>query len=257
MTANTGIDRFDATVDPAEVQRYRALADMWWQRDGKLWPLHVLNELRTGYIRDQLAALHGRDPAAPEPLRGLRMLDIGCGGGLLSEAMARLGADVHGVDVVDSNIQVARLHAAEQGLAIDYETTTAEALTGRDARYDVVLNMEVVEHVADLPAFMAAVNRLVAPGGHTFVATINRNPVSYVVAILGAEYIFRLLPRGTHQWSRFPTPTEIDTLLQRDNIHVIRRTGVKVNPLTRHMWLSPSLTVNYMLLAERGRQPCA
>ncbi len=255
MPASTDTDQRDVTVDPAEVERYRALADMWWQRDGKLWPLHVLNELRTGYIRDQLAALHGRDPAAPQPLQGLRLLDIGCGGGLLSEAMARLGADVHGVDVVESNIRVARLHAAQQGLQIDYETTTAEALAERGARYDVVLNMEVVEHVADLPAFMAAVNRLVTPGGHTVVATINRNPVSWVVAILGAEYIFRLLPRGTHQWRRFPTPAEIDALLQRDGIQVIRRTGVKVNPLTRRMWLSPSLSVNYMLLAERGRKP--
>ena len=251
MAEGTGNDRIDATVDPAEVERYRGLADMWWQRDGKLWPLHLLNELRTGYIRDELAALHGRDPAAPEPLRGLRILDIGCGGGLLSEAMARLGAEVHGVDVVDSNIQVARLHAAEHGLAIDYETATAESVAERGDQYDVVLNMEVVEHVADLPAFMAAVNRLVTPGGHTFVATINRNPVSYVVAILGAEYIFRLLPKGTHQWSRFPTPDEIDTLLQRDGIRVIRRTGVKVNPLTRRMWLSPSLSVNYMLMGER------
>lgn len=244
-------DARDRTVDPDELARYRALADMWWQRDGRLWPLHVLNELRTGYIRDQLAHLYGRDPGDSQPLDGLRMLDIGCGGGLLSEAMARLGANVHGVDVVESNIQVARLHAHEQGLAIDYETATAESLAERGARYDVVLNMEVVEHVADLPAFMAAVNRLVTPGGHTFVATINRNPVSFVVAILGAEYIFRLLPRGTHQWSRFPTPAEIETLLQQGNLRAIRRTGVKVNPLTRRMWLSPSESVNYMLLAQR------
>ena len=245
----SGADARDKTVDPDELVRYRALADMWWQRDGKLWPLHVLNELRSGYIRDQLAALYGRNPAGAEPLRGLRILDIGCGGGLLSEAMSRLGAAVHGVDVSDSNIQVARLHASEHGLEIDYETATAEALAERGASYDVVLNMEVVEHVADLPAFMASVNRLVTPGGHTFVATINRNVVSYVVAILGAESIFRLLPKGTHQWSRFPTPTEIEALLERDGIRTIRRTGVKVNPLTRHMWLSPSMSVNYMLLA--------
>ncbi|SEO99855.1 bifunctional 2-polyprenyl-6-hydroxyphenol methylase/3-demethylubiquinol 3-O-methyltransferase UbiG [Aquisalimonas asiatica] len=244
-------DAHDRTVDADELARYRALADMWWQPDGKLWPLHVLNRLRTGYIRDHLCERYGRDPAGPAPLAGLRMLDIGCGGGLLSEAMAGLGASVHGVDVSDSNIQVARLHAREQGLAITYETATAEALAGRGARYDVVLNMEVVEHVADLPAFMAAVNRLISPGGHTFVATINRNAVSFVVAILGAEYIFRLLPRGTHQWSRFPTPGEMETLLERDGITTVRRTGVKVNPLTRRMWLSPSESVNYMLLARR------
>ncbi|WP_290635021.1 bifunctional 2-polyprenyl-6-hydroxyphenol methylase/3-demethylubiquinol 3-O-methyltransferase UbiG, partial [Aquisalimonas sp.] len=247
----TGNDAQDRTVDPDELARYRALAAMWWQSDGKLWPLHVLNTLRTGYIRDRLAEQYDRDPAEPAPLAGLRMLDIGCGGGLLSEAMARLGATVHGVDVSDSNIRVARLHAREQGLDITYETATAEALAGRGARYDVVLNMEVVEHVADLPAFMAAVNRLVAPGGHTFVATINRNAISFVVAIVGAEYIFRLLPKGTHQWSRFPTPAEIETLMERDGITTIQRTGVKVNPLTRRMWLSPSESVNYMLLARR------
>ncbi len=241
----------DATVDPDEVARYRALADMWWQEDGRLWPLHTLNRLRTGYIRDQLCREFGRDAAGTKPLADLRLLDIGCGGGLLSEAMARLGATVTGVDVVDSNIRVAELHAAEQGLSIDYRLSTAEALADSGAQFDAVLNMEVVEHVAELPAFMAAVNRMVRPGGLQFIATINRNPVSFVVAILGAEYIFRLLPRGTHQWRRFPTPGEIRALLAPDGQRVIRETGVKVNPLTRRMWLSPSMSVNYMLLAQR------
>ncbi len=244
-------ERHDRTVDPQEVARYERLAGMWWQPDGPLWPLHVLNDLRAGVIRDWLATRRGRDPAQARPLEGLRLLDIGCGGGLLSEAMARLGADVHGVDVVDTNIEAARLHARHSGLPVEYETATAEALAARGEQYDVVLNMEVVEHVADLPAFMGAVNRMVRPGGQTFVATINRNPVSFVVAIIGAEYLFRILPRGTHQWRRLVKPAEAEALLGRDGLRVVRRTGVKVNPLTRRMWLSPSTSVNYMLLAER------
>lgn len=241
----------DRTVDQQEVERYRALADMWWQPDGKLWPLHTLNRLRTGYIRDQLCEAQGRNAAEARPLAGLRILDIGCGGGLLSEAMAGLGASVTGVDVVDSNIQVARLHAGQQGLVIDYRLSTAEALAEAGEQFDVVLNMEVVEHVADLPAFQHAVNGLVRPGGFQFVATINRNPMSFVVAILGAEYIFRLLPKGTHQWRRFPRPAEIEEMLAEDGLAVIRQAGVKVNPLSRRMWLSRSLSVNYMLMARR------
>ncbi|WP_018173895.1 MULTISPECIES: bifunctional 2-polyprenyl-6-hydroxyphenol methylase/3-demethylubiquinol 3-O-methyltransferase UbiG [unclassified Thioalkalivibrio] len=241
----------DRTVDPAEVERYRALAEMWWEPDGRLWPLHVLNGLRSDYIRDQLCHSLGRDAEAERPLDGLRILDIGCGGGLLSEAMARLGANVLGVDVVDRNIAAARLHAAEQGLDIEYEVNTAEALAARGETFDVILNMEVVEHVADLPAFMASVNRMLRAGGHTFVATINRNPVSFVVAIVGAEYLFRILPRGTHQWKRFVTPRETRALLARDGLEPVAQTGVKVNPLSRRMWLSRSMSVNYMLLARK------
>ncbi|WP_018993973.1 bifunctional 2-polyprenyl-6-hydroxyphenol methylase/3-demethylubiquinol 3-O-methyltransferase UbiG [Thioalkalivibrio sp. ALgr1] len=241
----------DRTVDPAEVERYRALAEMWWEPDGRLWPLHVLNGLRSDYIRDQLCRSLGRDAEAERPLDGLRILDIGCGGGLLSEAMARLGANVLGVDVVDRNIAAARLHAAEQGLDIEYEVNTAEALAARGETFDVILNMEVVEHVADLPAFMASVNRMLRAGGHTFVATINRNPVSFVVAIVGAEYLFRILPRGTHQWKRFVTPRETRALLARDGLEPVAQTGVKVNPLSRRMWLSRSMSVNYMLLARK------
>jgi len=241
----------DRTVDPNEVERYRALAEMWWQPDGRLWPLHVLNRLRTDYIRDQLCHSLGRDPEADHPLAGLRMLDIGCGGGLLSEAMARLGADVLGVDVVDRNIAAARHHAEEQGLDVLYEVNTAEALAARGEAFDVILNMEVVEHVADLPAFMGSVNRMLRPGGHTFVATINRSPVSFVVAIVGAEYLFRILPRGTHQWKRFVTPRETRELLARDGLEPAAQTGVKVNPLNRRMWLSRSMSVNYMILARK------
>jgi len=241
----------DSTVDPAEVTRYRALAEMWWQPNGRLWPLHVLNRLRSEYIREELCRSLGRDSTTERPLSGLRMLDIGCGGGLLSEAMARLGADVMGVDVVDSNIAIARQHAADQGLAVTYELHTAEALAERGETFDVILNMEVVEHVADLSAFMHSVHRMIRPGGYTFVATINRNPLSWVVAIAGAEYIFRILPRGTHQWRRFVKPAETRSLFARDGLEEVSRTGVKVNPLNRKMWLSRSMSVNYMLLARR------
>lgn len=244
-------DANDRTVDPGEVERYRRLAAMWWQPDGPMWPLHVLNELRKDWIRDQLCHYLGLDTTSAQPLSGLRMLDIGCGGGLLSEAMARMGASVHGVDVVERNIAIAHEHAEAAGLALEYECTTAEALTDRGAQYDVVLNMEVVEHVANLAAFMQSVNRLVRPGGATFVSTLNRNPLSFVVGIIGAEYLFRILPRGTHQWRKFVRPDELAEQLARGGINVVAQSGVKVNPLTRRMWLSPSLSVNYMVFARR------
>jgi 2-polyprenyl-6-hydroxyphenyl methylase/3-demethylubiquinone-9 3-methyltransferase len=246
-------DASDHTVDPDELVRYRRMAELWWQPDGPLWPLHVLNELRRDWIRDRLCEALNHNRYASRPLEGLSVLDIGCGGGLLSEAMARMGARVHGVDVVERNIAVARQHALRSGLAIDYECTTAEALAERGRTFDVVLNMEVVEHVADLGAFMDAVNALVKPGGHTFVSTLNRNPVSYVVGIIGAEYLFRILPRGTHQWRRFVRPDELGAHLARGGLEIRSRTGVKVNPLNRRMWLSPSMSVNYMVFAERSR----
>lgn len=242
----------DGTVDPAEAARYRRLADLWWRPEGPMWPLHVLNDLRRHWIRDRLCEALGRDPGAPRPLHGIDVLDIGCGGGLLAEAMARLGARVHGVDIVERNIAIAREHAAGEGLAVDYECATAEVLAARGDRYDAVLNMEVVEHVADLALFMDAVNALVRPGGHQFVSTLNRNLRSYVVGILGAEYIFRILPRGTHQWRRFVRPDELAALLGRGGLAVAERTGVKVNPLTRAMWLSPSTSVNYMVFSQRS-----
>ncbi|MCG5512608.1 bifunctional 2-polyprenyl-6-hydroxyphenol methylase/3-demethylubiquinol 3-O-methyltransferase UbiG [Ectothiorhodospira shaposhnikovii] len=240
-----------SSIDPEEVARYTALADRWWDESGPFWPLHTLNRLRTDYICQRLCAHLGRDPSAPRPLTGLRLLDIGCGGGILSESMARLGARVEGVDVTERNIAVARLHAARSGLDIQYEAVPVETLAARGEQYDVVLNMEVVEHVADLPGFMAACNQLVSPGGYSFIATINRNPVSFIVAILGAEYILRWLPRGTHQWRRFPKPAELEALLVPDGLRVLERTGVRVNPFNRGMYLTGYLGVNYMLMTTR------
>ncbi|SFM29502.1 3-demethylubiquinone-9 3-methyltransferase [Ectothiorhodospira mobilis] len=240
-----------SSVDPAEVARYTRLAERWWDPQGPFWPLHTLNRLRTAWIRDHLCQRLGRDAQAPRPLAGLSLVDIGCGGGLLSEAMARMGARVHGVDVTADNIAVARRHARDSGLDLTYEVGTAEALAHRGARYDVVLNMEVVEHVADLPGFMAACNRLQRPGGYGCIATLNRTPASFVAGILGAEYLLRWLPRGTHQWRRFRKPRELQALLARDGIRVAEATGVRVNPFTRRMTPSRSMAVNYMLMTHR------
>lgn len=249
-----------ASVDPAEVAFYTRLAEQWWDETGPFWPLHVLNRLRSAWIVRAL----GRDGDAEAPLAGLRMLDIGCGGGLLAESMARLGATVTGIDVTERNVQIARTHAEHAGVAVDYRHCSAEALaqeTGlgeglgeekSGARFDVVLNMEVVEHVADLPGFMDAAGSLVAANGHMFVATLNRTVAGFVIGIVGAEYVTRLLPRGTHRWDRFVKPKELSGHLRRSGLEVVARTGVRVNPLSRRMALTSWCGVNYMVHARRS-----
>lgn len=244
----------DSTIDPREVRYYERQSAFWWDTKGPFWPLHGLNELRVRWIREQLCRQFERDASVDEPLAGLRVLDIGCGGGILSESMARLGASVTGIDVVDKNIQIARLHAIQQGLEVDYQANTAAKTEAGGERYDVVLNMEVVEHVADLPAFMASACALTNPGGVMFVATINRTPKSWLFAKIGAEYILRLLPRGTHRWSMFRRPDEVKTLLHRGGLEVVETTGVGLNPFARRFWLSRSLQVNYMLMARRAAE---
>ena len=248
---NDTVNLEDATVDPRETEYYQRMADFWWDRDGPFWPLHGLNALRVDWIRERLCELSGRDPRGEAPLAGLRVLDIGCGGGILSESMARLGARVTGIDVVGKNIGIASLHAAGAGLDIDYRLITASDLARAGERFDVVLNMEVVEHVADLPAFMSACCTLVAPGGVQFVATINRTPRSWLLAILGAEYVLRLLPRGTHRWRAFRRPAEVEALLQAGGLRTRVRSGVRLNPFARRFGLTASLAVNYMLMAQR------
>lgn len=240
-----------ASVDPAEVARYDALAHAWWDDAGPFWPLHRLNALRIDYLAAKLPGLHGLTTRAERPLAGLEVLDVGCGGGLLSEAMARLGARVLGIDVVERNVAVARRHAATGGLDVRYAVTTAEALSATQARFDVVLSMEVVEHVADLPGFVRACTRLVGPGGTLAVATLNRTLRAWLFAIVGAEYVLGWLPKGTHQWRRFVRPAALESLLGADELRVVERTGVAVNPLTRRLRLTDSLAVNYMLLARR------
>ena len=202
-------------VDPEEAARYAALASTWWDPRGPFWPLHRLNALRTEYLRQELSRMFAREPGKNTPLAGLEVLDVGCGGGILSESMARLGARVHGIDVVERNIAIAAGHAADSGLEVRYETCTVSSLVARGLAYDVVLNMEVVEHVPDVKAFMADCAHLVKPGGAMAVATINRTPRAWLFAIFGAEYVLRWLPRGTHQWRRFVTPLEVESSARR------------------------------------------
>ncbi len=242
----------NSSVDPNEVAYYERLAHTWWNDKGPFWPLHRLNSLRAGYIQEQLHSHFGHDQGADKPLNGIRMLDIGCGGGLLSEAMARLGARVQGIDVTEKNITVARLHAESRGVDINYRLMTAEDLAEQGIQFDAVLNMEVVEHVADLPGFLRACCRLIRPGGIMFVATINRTFLSWLFAIVGAEYILRWLPKGTHQWRRFPKPKELEALLAEHGLRVTAFRGVRVNPITRRFSLSRYLGVNYMLVAEKA-----
>ncbi len=239
----------DVTIDPREREYYTRLAEQWWDSEGVFWPLHRLNRLRSRYLTQQLCRHFLRDPADSLPLGGLRIVDVGCGGGILSESMAALGAQVLGIDVVEKNIRIAREHNRQQHLSVEYENIGVEDLVRRGDRFDVVLNMEVVEHVADLETFVSACNQLVEPDGMAFIATINRTWLSWLFAIVGAEYILRWLPRGTHRWDRFVKPEELESLLERDGLHVVDRRGVQVNPLTRGFSLSGRLAVNYMLAA--------
>ena len=235
------------TIDPAEVAKFEAMAAEWWDPQGKFKPLHMLNPCRLDYVTRQIAAEFDRDLTAPQPFAGLRLLDIGCGGGLLSEPMARLGAQVVGADAAEGNLPVARVHAEQSGLTIDYRHTTAEALAAAGERFDVVLNMEVVEHVADPLAYLTACHDLLKPGGLMICSTLNRNPKSYAVAIFGAEVVMRWLPRGTHDWRKFITPDELDAMIRDAGLDPVDRTGMVFNPVLWRWSLSArDLSVNYV-----------
>lgn len=236
-----------STIDPNEIAKFEAMAAEWWDPHGKFKPLHMLNPCRLDYITGQIAADFDRDLAGPSPFAGLRVVDIGCGGGLLSEPMARLGADVVGADAAERNIPVARLHAEQEGLEIDYRHTTAEDMAAAGEQFDVVLNMEVVEHVADPLAYLTACQRLLKPGGLMICSTLNRNPKSYAMAIIGAEYVMRWLPKGTHDWSKFITPVELYGLLRDAGLEPVDRKGFVFNKLTWGWSLSErDLSVNYV-----------
>jgi len=236
-----------STVDPSEIAKFEAMAAEWWDPNGKFKPLHMLNPCRLDYITSQIADEFDRDLASDAPLSGLRILDIGCGGGLLSEPMARLGADVVGADAAEGNLPVARIHAEHSGLRIDYRHTTAEALAEAGETFDVVLNMEVVEHVADPLSYLTATQQLLKPGGLQICSTINRNPKSYAMAIFGAEVVMRWLPRGTHDWSKFITPDELFDLLQQAGLTPVDRKGFVFNPIFWSWSLSArDLSVNYV-----------
>ena len=238
------------TVDPAEVAKFEAMAAEWWDLNGKFKPLHMMNPVRLGYITQQIAAEYGRDLDDRKPFEGLRILDIGCGGGLLCEPMARLGATIVGVDAAERNIPVAQTHAEQSGLEIDYRHTTAEAMAEAGEQFDVVLNMEVVEHVADPLAYLTACQQLLKSGGLHICSTINRNPKSFAVAILGAEWVMRWLPKGTHEWHKFITPDELYDLIRKAGLDPVDRKGFVFNPVLWTWSVSDKdLSVNYVTAA--------
>ncbi len=241
-----------STIDAAEIRKFERLAAEWWNPDGKFRPLHKFNPVRLAYIRDEIVGRFGRDIKGESPLGGLRLLDIGCGGGLLAEPMARLGAEVVGADPAPANIDAARLHAAASGLAIDYRATTAEALAEAGETFDVVLAMEVVEHVADIPAFLAACAEMLRPGGQLFVATINRTLKAYALAIVGAEVLLRWLPRGTHDYAKLVRPAELQAALEGAGLAVVARGGVTYDPFADRWRRSADMDVNYIMVAEKG-----
>src|SRR5262245_1928738 len=245
----------DGTGDTAEIAHFDALAETWWDPRGEMRALHMINPVRLGYIRDAACRHFGRDPKALDCLGDLRILDIGCGAGVLSEPLARLGAAVVGADAADTIIAAARRHAAQSGLAIDYRPVTAEALADAGERFDIVLAMEVVEHVADVPLFVRRCAEMVKAGGLMVVATINRTLKSFAFIIVGAEYVLGLLPRGTHHWDKLVRPDELESALEENGMRIVDERGVILNIFTGQMQLSDDLDVNYMVVAERRAPP--
>lgn len=244
-------ERTGSTIDPAEVARFDAIARDWWDPKGPMAVLHKFNPVRLSFVRDEACAHFGRDPRQMRALQGLSLIDIGCGGGVLSEPLARLGAEVTGLDPAPTNIAVARAHAEAGGLSIDYREETIESVVEAGRRFDIVLAMEVVEHVADVEAFVAACCAAVKPDGLLVMATLNRTAKSYALAIVGAEYVLRWLPRGTHDWEKFVTPDELGGAIEANGFALGAQTGVVYNPLTGRWSAARDMDVNYMLAASR------
>ena len=231
------------TIDSAEIAKFEAMADEWWDLEGKFAPLHKFNPVRIEYISNHIRQKFSK-------IEGVSILDIGCGGGLLAEPMTRLGANVTAIDASEKNIKIASLHAEKSGLKIDYQATTAEALAAKGKQFDVVLSMEVIEHVADVESFLNANASLVKPGGTLIVATLNRTAKSFALAIVGAEYVLRWLPRGTHDWKKFLKPSEIESIL-RHQLHLVESKGASFNLLSNSWSLSNDLSTNYMMQFEK------
>jgi len=244
-------DSATSTIDPAEVARFERIAETWWDPRGPMKVLHRFNPVRLAYIRDEACRRFGRDPRSARSLEGLTVLDVGCGGGVLSEPLARLGARVTGLDPAPTNISVARLHAERVGLPIDYRNETVESVVAKGETFDMVLAMEVVEHVADVPAFVDACARAARPEGCLIMATLNRTAKSFAFAIVGAEYVLGWLPKGTHEWEKFVTPEELRAALGAAGMTAGNETGVSYNPLSGAWSLSRDMAVNYMLAAGR------
>ncbi|MGO4706981.1 bifunctional 2-polyprenyl-6-hydroxyphenol methylase/3-demethylubiquinol 3-O-methyltransferase UbiG [Microvirga sp. 2MCAF38] len=245
-------DAKTTTIDPEEVARFESIAETWWDPKGAMKVLHRFNPVRLAYIRDEACRRFGRDPRSARSLEGLTILDVGCGGGVLSEPLARLGAKVTGLDPAPTNIAVAKLHAERSGVPVDYRNETVESVVAKGDTFDMVLAMEVVEHVADVQAFVNACGQAVKPGGGLAMATLNRTMRSFALAIVGAEYLLRWLPKGTHDWDKFVTPDELAAALAKAGFNVTDEKGVTYNPLTGIWSLSGDMAVNYMLLAERA-----
>ncbi len=239
-------------VDQAEVERFRRMASEWWDAKGKFRPLHQLGPARLTFVRDELVKHFGLAKGGLKPLKGLRVLDIGCGGGLVSEPLARLGAVVTGIDPGEENVQAARAHAEPQGLAIDYRAATVEELAAAGEVFDFVVCLEVVEHVPDVGAFLKACTALIRPGGMMVLSTINRNLKSYALAIIGAEYILGWLPRGTHQWERFVTPDELARFVGAAGLGAPAFAGLVYDPLRGTWTLSADTDVNYLAAAAKA-----
>ena len=241
------------SLDPAEVEKFSKMAAEWWNPKGKFGVLHVFNPVRLTYIKEQVCARFARDPFDREPLKGLRLLDIGCGGGLLCEPMARLGATVMGVDPSEKNIKTATVHALEQELDIDYRTGTAESLLAAGETFDIILNMEVIEHVANPQAFTKTCCTMLKPGALMFVATLNRTMKSFALGIVGAEYILGWLPKGTHQWEKFIKPDELKSWLSDNGVATQTETGVVYHPIGNEWKKARDMGVNYMLVGQKSK----
>jgi 2-polyprenyl-6-hydroxyphenyl methylase / 3-demethylubiquinone-9 3-methyltransferase len=246
MTATTA-----TTLDAEEIAKFSAIAEQWWDEKGKFAPLHRINPVRLKYIRDHALKHFGREDEL-NSFTGLTAIDIGCGGGLVSEPLARMGFAVTGIDGGEKNIKTASVHAAQSGLSIEYQATTAEELAAKGAQYDAVFALEIIEHVADVPLFLESVAKLVKPGGMLVMSTLNRTIKAYGLAIIGAEYVLRWLPRGTHDWKKFVKPHEMAMPLQREGLTLLEMQGLVLNPFSRAWEMSAKdLDVNYMMVLKR------